>query len=114
MPELPEVETMRRGIQPIVGLSIESVARPPCQKKPITVKPRISEFNRRTMGREICDIQRLGKRVVVVLDDEQRIVFEPRMTGLVLIDEPPNREHLRIDVRLRSKKHPHLYFWDRR
>lgn len=114
MPELPEVETMRRGILPIVGAAIERVARPPCRKKPIAITPRVADFSRRTRDRTIADVQRLGKRVVVVLGDDQRIVFEPRMTGLVLIDEPPNREHLRFDIQLDSPKHPHLYFWDRR
>ncbi len=114
MPELPEVETMRRGIRPIIGSKIESAARTPCRKKAITIRPRIAEFNRRVSGRTIRQVDRLGKRVVVVLDDEQRIVFEPRMTGLVLIDEPPNQEHLRFEVRLRSRSNPRLWFWDRR
>ncbi len=114
MPELPEVETMRRGIRPIIGATIVSAARTPCRKKPITIRPRIGEFNRRASGRTIRQIDRLGKRVVVVLDDNQRIVFEPRMTGLVLIDEPPNQEHLRFEICLRSKSHPRLWFWDRR
>ncbi len=114
MPELPEVETMRCGIQPIIGSTVQSVSRPPCRKRAISIQPRIGDFHRRVLGRKIRDVQRLGKRVVVILDDEQRIVFEPRMTGLVLIDEPPNREHLRFDIQLDSKKHPHLYFWDRR
>lgn len=114
MPELPEVETMRRGIEPIVGLTIQSVARTPCRKKPISVQPNIPAFRRRVQGKSICAIERLGKRVIVRLSDDQRIVLEPRMTGLVLIDEPPNREHLRWELSFESARHPHLWFWDRR
>jgi formamidopyrimidine-DNA glycosylase len=36
------------------------------------------------------------------------------MTGLVLIDEPPSREHLRFEIRFKSAAHPRLLFWDRR
>lgn len=114
MPELPEVETMRRGIEPIVGSTICAVARTRCRKKPISIRPTMPEFRRRVLGRTIQATERLGKRVVVRLDDDQRIVFEPRMTGLVLIDEPPNRQHLRWELQLASNRHPYLWFWDRR
>ena len=44
----------------------------------------------------------------------QAIVFEPRMTGLVLLADPPSHEHLRLRVDLRGTKAPHLWYWDRR
>jgi formamidopyrimidine-DNA glycosylase len=58
----------------------------------------------------------LGKRVVLRLDDGLRLVFEPRMTGLVLLDQPPTQEHLRIGIRLvGANGEPfELKFWDRR
>ncbi len=37
MPELPEVETMRRGILSIVGKRITAAERMPCPRKPILV-----------------------------------------------------------------------------
>jgi len=114
VPELPEVETMRRGILPIVGSRIVAAVRPRCQKRPILLQPRIDAFDRRTRGREVKAIDRRGKRVIVRLDDEQAIVIEPRMTGLVLLSDPPTLEHLRLRLELAGGPCPQLLFWDRR
>lgn len=114
MPELPEVETMRRGVLGVVGSIIEDVERPACRKRPIKLMPRIDVFRRRVAGRQIAAVERLGKRVVVRLDDGHAIVFEPRMTGLVLVADPPGTEHLRFRVWLHGGPHRQLLFWDRR
>ncbi|TWT98613.1 bifunctional DNA-formamidopyrimidine glycosylase/DNA-(apurinic or apyrimidinic site) lyase [Stieleria varia] len=114
MPELPEVETMRRGVLPIVGTRIVSAERPPCPRRPILFQPTISTFDRRVAGKTITDIQRLGKRVIVILEDDQAIVMEPRMTGLVLLSDPPTIEHLRLRLELSSESNRQLLFWDRR
>lgn len=114
MPELPEVETMRRGVLPIVGSRIQSAVRPPCPRKPISFQPSIKTFNQRCQGKKISDVDRLGKRVILRLDDGQAIVMEPRMTGLVLLSDPPTTEHLRFRLNLNSRKHPQMLFWDRR
>ena len=114
MPELPEVETMRRGVMPIVGSTIESAQRPPCKCRPILFSPRIDAFDRRVQGRKISNIGRRGKRVMIELDDQQVIVIEPRMTGLVLLADPPGPEHLRLQLNLRGGTHRQLLFWDRR
>ncbi len=114
MPELPEVETMRRGILTIVGATIVRAQRTPCAKRPIEIKPRIDRLNKRVAGQKIKAVERLGKRVVVRLESDDRLVFEPRMTGLVLIDDPPTREHLRFSLELKNCPHKKLMFWDRR
>ncbi|MCC9599816.1 bifunctional DNA-formamidopyrimidine glycosylase/DNA-(apurinic or apyrimidinic site) lyase [Stieleria sp. JC731] len=114
MPELPEVETMRRGVMPIVGQRIVAAECPPCQRRPILMEPGIGTINRRLRDREICGIERLGKRVIIVLDDGQSIVIEPRMTGLVLLADPPTTDHLRFRMKLTGEIHPELLFWDRR
>jgi len=114
MPELPEVETMRRGILPIVGSRIESVVCPPCERKPILLSPAIKPFDRRLRGKQVVAIDRRGKRVIVEIEDEQAIVIEPRMTGLVLLSDPPTREHLRLRITLSGNSQQQLLFWDRR
>lgn len=118
MPELPEVETMRRGVAPVTGLRITAVERPRCRKRPIAILPTIATFRRRTVGRSIARVDRVGKRVVLVLDSGDRIILEPRMTGLVLVADPPSREHLRLRLVLDSQAKPdapsELLFWDRR
>jgi formamidopyrimidine-DNA glycosylase len=102
MPELPEVETMRRGVLPVVGQRVADVARAACPRKPIEVSPRIDHFQRRAVGRLIVDVRRAGKRVLVMLDTGDAIVFEPRMTGLVLIADPPDELYLRVRIQLES------------
>lgn len=114
MPELPEVETMRRGVLQIVGATIVKAERTPCPKRPIAITPRIDRLNNRVAGRVISSVDRLGKRVVVRLNSDDRLIFEPRMTGLVLIADPPTSEHLRFRLQLRKCPVRELLFWDRR
>ncbi len=114
MPELPEVETMKRGLAPVLGATVRRAARTPCHCRPISIRPRIDFLNRRLAGRTISAIDRLGKRIVLQMDTGDRLVFEPRMTGIVLVGEPPNREHLRFELRLADSKCDTLRFWDRR
>jgi formamidopyrimidine-DNA glycosylase len=114
MPELPEVETMRRGVLGIVGARIVDVERVACRRKPILIEPRIDRFRRRAVGQTIRDVGRVGKRVVLCLDSDDAIVLEPRMTGLVLVADPPTREHLRFRCRLAGTAVREVMYWDRR
>jgi len=114
MPELPEVETMRRGILSVQGATIVTAERTPCSKRPIAITPRIDRLNKRIAGQKIDRVDRLGKRVVVVTENGDRVIFEPRMTGLVLITDPPTVEHLRFRLRLKNCPVKELLFWDRR
>ena len=119
MPELPEVETMRRGIEPVLGSRICDLRRPRSRFQPIKITPRISDFRRRVVGRKIVAVGRVGKRVVVQLDGEapdgdDRIVFEPRMSGLVLLTNPPDEEHLRLIFDLSGRRARQLLFWNKR
>jgi len=114
MPELPEVETMRRGIQAVTGSRISRLRRPRSKLQPMQITPRLSRFRRRVVGRTIVGVARAGKRVVVELDGGDRIVFEPRMTGRLLLAEPPDAEHLRLVFDLAGGKWPQLLFWNLR
>ncbi len=114
MPELPEVETMRRGLLPVVGHCIVEVALPPCDRRPIAITPPYPVLARRLRGKRISGISRLGKRVLIELDNGSAIVIEPRMTGLVLLAEPPTSEHLRLRLVLDGGEPNEVLFWDRR
>jgi formamidopyrimidine-DNA glycosylase len=104
---------MRRGVACIAGRRIVDVARPPCDRRPILIAPRIDALRRRAAGRRISAVDRVGKRVVLRLDSGDAIILEPRMTGLVLLADPPTREHLRLRITL-DRKPRELLFWDRR
>jgi formamidopyrimidine-DNA glycosylase len=112
MPELPEVETMRRGIAAIAGNRIAGALRLRCQRRPIAIEPR--NLARRLSGKRIDEVGRLGKRVVLRLEGGDRLIFEPRMTGLVLVADPPTKEHLRLRLDLDGGPIPHVWYWDRR
>jgi formamidopyrimidine-DNA glycosylase len=114
MPELPEVETMRRGALGITGGVIRAFVVLPCPRKPIAIQPAAAILRKRVEGRTVVDVGRIGKRVVVRLDSSDSLVFEPRMTGLVLLNDPPTAEHLRVRLDLDGCAAPSLWYWDRR
>ena len=114
MPELPEVETMRRGMLPVLGATLVDVVRPACRLHPIRISPALPTLRRRAVGARIVQLDRRGKRLLVWLDTDEALVFEPRMTGLVLLSDPPSLEHLRLRVDLEGTTVPHFWFWDRR
>ena len=114
MPELPEVETMRRGVLAAVGCRIETVEKLRTPLKPISVKPAMPSLRKRLRGREIIAAERIGKRVVLRLETQDRLIFEPRMTGLLLIADPPDVDHLRFRVDLSGGDLERIWYWDRR
>jgi formamidopyrimidine-DNA glycosylase len=114
MPELPEVETMCRGIRAIIGSRVTDVQRIASPRRPIGITPAPVVIRRRLVGRPVTAVERAGKRVVIGIGDDECLVFEPRMTGLVLVDQPPTREHLRFALGLEGGPVTQLLFWDRR
>jgi formamidopyrimidine-DNA glycosylase len=114
MPELPEVETMRRGIARIAGHRIVGAERLRCSRRPILMQPGPATLAKRLAGQRIDEVGRLGKRVVLRLGSGDRLIFEPRMTGLVLVADPPSQEHLRFRLDIDNASIPHVWYWDRR
>jgi formamidopyrimidine-DNA glycosylase len=123
VPELPEVETMRRGLARVVGRTIAAVEFPRSRVRPIDVTPRPPMLAARVVGRPIAAVHRRGKRVVLELSGPSGrggetlwLAIEPRMTGLMLLAEPPSAEHVRMIVRLEPRRGGpgHFIFWDRR
>ena len=110
---------MRRGIAGIAGLRIAAVAFPRSRVRPISVEPRPASLTRRLEGRSVAGVHRRGKRVVIEIaptaaDGRRWLAFEPRMTGLMLMVDPPTPEHVRMVVEFAGMGHKRLTFWDRR
>lgn len=116
MPELPEVETMVRGLRPhAVGRTVRRVRRCRCSCKPLSIHPRFELLANRLAGRRIDAVRRLGKRLVLDVADGSAVVIEPRMTGLILLSDPPDRAHLRIEWQFADRgEYDSFWFWDRR
>ncbi len=107
---------MVRGIRPhIAGRVITSLRKCRCACKPISLEPNIGRMSRRARGRVVVDVRRLAKRVLLELDSGDCFVVEPRMTGLMLLADPPDRSHLRIRWDFADgNEYESLWFWDRR
>ncbi|WP_442484063.1 bifunctional DNA-formamidopyrimidine glycosylase/DNA-(apurinic or apyrimidinic site) lyase [Aeoliella sp. SH292] len=114
MPELPEVETMRRGLLPVLGRRVVDAEKLACPRKPIRILPRIDRLRARMVGETVTELGRVGKRVVVVLSSGDRLVIEPRMTGLVLLADSPDPLYLRLRVQMAGRGPEAFYYWDRR
>jgi len=91
VPELPEVETIRRQLEPdLVGRTIETVeVLDPYFSKPAL--PR--EFEGAVEGREIVDVGRRGKYLMLELDDGNTVVIHLRMTGALILIDPEGVEN---------------------
>src|SRR4051812_4503607 len=107
MPELPEVETIRRDLASRVeGRRITSVTIPPDTGKPVQVIKGTDEstFREGVVGATITMADRRGKYLVFRLDGGLMLVVHLRMTGALLhrkADAPPDpflRAILRLDA----------------
>lgn len=81
MPELPEVETIRRDLEPlVVGRSITAVEVDPATVHLLAGAP-IETLRENLVGRTILKVERRGKYLMLTLDDGKIFVIHLRMTG---------------------------------
>ncbi|MEQ1828533.1 MAG: bifunctional DNA-formamidopyrimidine glycosylase/DNA-(apurinic or apyrimidinic site) lyase [Pirellula sp.] len=114
MPELPEVETMRRGLLPIIGGTIQSVVEPDIPYRPIKTEPSVRRIRQRVVGARVVAVDRIAKRVLVRLDSKDSIVMQPKMAGIAMISDPPSEQHTRIVFLLSGASADRFLYWDRR
>ncbi|HLF72359.1 MAG TPA: bifunctional DNA-formamidopyrimidine glycosylase/DNA-(apurinic or apyrimidinic site) lyase [Dehalococcoidia bacterium] len=91
MPELPEVETIRRDLEArIVGRRVTGVTIAPDSGKPVPVIKGTDEstFREGVVGARVVAVERRGKYLVVRLDTSTMIVVHLRMTGALLHRAP--------------------------
>jgi formamidopyrimidine-DNA glycosylase len=102
MPELPEVETIRRDLEPLlVGRTVARVRiHPGAERVAITHAPR--ELERELEGRTVEAIGRHGKYLLVGLDDGRTWVIHLRMSGSLVHTTadalPHSFERARVDL----------------
>ena len=95
MPELPEVETMVRGLRP--ALSGRTLRRLEVLDPTLLQGCSAGELARRGRGATVVGVTRRGKWVVMELaDDRGIIVIQPRMTGGFWLVEPQRPDHIRL------------------
>lgn len=95
MPELPEVETVRRGLSPLLnGRTITGVTvRQRGLRQPIPML-----FERSLVGREITRVDRRGKALMLRTNSEVTVLIHLGMTGQVTVRPHDNQ----------VKKHDHV------
>jgi formamidopyrimidine-DNA glycosylase len=95
MPELPEVETMVRGLRPAIeGRTLRRIeVRDPSLVHGCST-PHLVRYGR---GATVSEVVRRGKWVVVTLAGQKGIiVIQPRMTGSFWLTNPERPEHIRL------------------
>lgn len=98
MPELPEVEVVRRGLDKwVTGRTVESVEilHSRATRNHIAGP---NDFISRLTGRTVTAVSRRGKFMWLVLDDDHAVVTHLGMSGQVLVQESDaeREKHLRI------------------
>ncbi len=95
MPELPEVETMVRGLRPaLVGRKLEWVE---VRDRSLIQVGSAADLSRHGRGATVLEIGRRGKWVVMTLAGRRGIiVIQPRMTGGFWLKEPDRPDHIRL------------------
>ena len=83
MPELPEVETIKRVIEPqIQGRMSTKLA---VMSPKVAEYPEADEFCWRLTGQTVSHMSRQGKFLIIHLENKERIVLHLRMTGGLLL-----------------------------
>ena len=97
MPELPEVETVRRSLKlKLIGKRIEGVR---IYYDGVIEYPDVSSFKRKIIGEVIRDIKRYGKWLIFVLDDYY-LLSHLRMEGKYFFRDKDEKVY----------KHEHIVF----
>lgn len=98
MPELPEVETIRRVLEPqIKGLEIMNIT---IENPEIIYYPAAEKFCRLLTGQVISSMSRRGKFLLIHMNSGDSVILHLRMTGCLLIT-PPDYS---------VEKHTHIVF----
>lgn len=115
VPELPEVEVVRRGLAPYVtGRSVTAVD----VREPRSVRRHVAGARDLASGLEgsrVTAVSRRGKFLWLTLDDDRALVVHLGMSGQLLLPEPgtPDERHLRVRIQLEGADRE-LHFVDQR
>lgn len=87
MPELPEVETVRVGLQKlVVGKQIESINFDWNKSFPISDKDQSNYI----LGRKVSAVRRRAKLLIIDLDNDYSLIVHLRMTGQLVYRDDKN------------------------
>jgi formamidopyrimidine-DNA glycosylase len=112
VPELPEVETVRRGLETVaIGNRVDHVE---VTGKRTIRRQTIAEFAADLTGRKLMGARRRGKYLLVDLDDGAVLVIHLRMSGQLLVTDSEEAILPHTHVRLGLSNGRELRFVDPR
>jgi|SRR5580704_357714 formamidopyrimidine-DNA glycosylase len=102
MPELPEVETIRRQLAPLVeGRTLQRIEiLDPRWSRPLAP----AELEAALLGRRVERLGRRGKYLVWSFDGDVHLAQHLRMTGAVLAQPDPAQTHVRVRMQLSGRR----------
>jgi formamidopyrimidine-DNA glycosylase len=109
VPELPEVETVRRGLEPaMAGAWLTNVD----QRRPDLRFPFPERFAERLTGRRIDGLRRRAKYLIADLDGADLLVMHLGMSGSFRIEQPGKARHGApvLGNRPKNSAHDHVAF----
>ena len=111
MPELPEVETIRRGLIPILDQRriLEAEIRRPDLRVPFP-----PDFAARLTGRKICRLERRAKYLLLHLDDGMVVIMHLGMSGRLFVETAERAADRHDHVILRTDQNRKIVFNDHR
>jgi len=111
MPELPEVETIRKQLnKEVVGLSITDI----WTDVPKMVKPSQKEILKRTKGQRIVAVERRGKLLIFRLAGKENLVLHLRLSGQLFLHDPNDSRDPFLHTILMLSNGKELHFNDQR
>ena len=107
MPELPEVETVRRGLEPaLVGARILAVE----QRRADLRFPFPERFAERLAGRAVTALRRRAKYLVAELDDANALLMHLGMSGSFRVEAAGAAKQLSPCGPAKAEAHDHVVF----
>jgi formamidopyrimidine-DNA glycosylase len=111
MPELPEVETVRSGLEPVLtGRRFVRVE----QRRPDLRFPLPERFAERLTGRRVLRLDRRAKYILVHLDRDEVLAVHLGMTGRLIVSNGGPERDLTLGQYVyehgKDAKHDHLVF----
>jgi formamidopyrimidine-DNA glycosylase len=100
MPELPEVETVVKGLRPLIADKIVTAVEIREENMIAYPEDNIEAFRDSLIGSKIEAVNRRGKYIIIELSTDKNMVIHLRMTGKLLVKE----------VKEFRDKHTHVIF----
>ena len=111
MPELPEVETIRRQLnEEATGLSIADI----WTDVPKMVRPSLKETLKRVKGQRIKAVERRGKLLIIRLVGQENLVLHLRLSGQLFLHGAASHKDPFLHVLIKLSDGRDLHFNDAR